>query len=248
MKVHTVLDNRVFDVPYSPSTTAEDICVYVCKQLGISPITRHLFALRITGKQNFLRPSSLFTEKYTQFDLRIRFKVPIVHKLRKIDERTYDYYFHQARTDVLENKIPDIVYEKYRRELVGLGITDMYRVMLEKDIPRETVENEYKKYIPKEVLKRHSFFIKKPIHDTLGKLQKSVHDAKYVKAEYLKQLDIIAPEYLSEVYKAVTDEDGAVCSVFIKTTPNHPTEPGIKYCMESKKEVRGNIRVFVCLH
>ena len=88
----------------------------------------------------------------------------------------------------------------------------------------------------------------KTIHDTLGKLQKSVHDAKYVKAEYLKQLDIIAPEYLSEVYKAVTDEDGAVCSVFIKTTPNHPTEPGIKYCMESKKEVRGNIRVFVCLH
>ncbi|RZC37630.1 tyrosine-protein kinase hopscotch [Asbolus verrucosus] len=237
LNINTVLDNKVVPVPYNSATTAEDVCIYVCKQIGILTIARHLFGLRITGKSNFLRPNAQFTEKNNSFDLRIRFKIPNIVKLRKIDEKAYDYYFHQARNDVLENKIPDIIYEKYRRELVGLGITDMYRVMLEKDIPRETVENEYKKYIPKEVLKRHAFFIKKPIHETLGKLQKSVHDAKYVKAEYLKQLDIIAPEYLSEVYKAVTDEDGAVCSIFIKITPYHPTAPGIKYCFESKKDL-----------
>ncbi|XP_044265655.1 tyrosine-protein kinase hopscotch [Tribolium madens] len=236
LKIYTVLDNKVFEVPYNASTTAEDVCIHVCRQLGVLPIARHLFGLRVTNKQIFLRPSAVFNEKNTHFELRIRFKVPNCTKLRKIDERAYDYYFHQARNDVLENKIPDIVYEKYRRELMGLGITDMYRVMLEKDIPRESVENEYKKYIPKEVVKRHSIFIKKPIHDTLGKLQKSVHDAKYVKAEYLKQLDIIAPEYLSEVYKAVTDEDGVVCAITIKVTPYHPTEPGIKFSSESNKD------------
>lgn len=238
LKVHTVLDNKVFEIPYDASTTAEDVCINICKKLEISPVSRHLFALRVTGKQYFLRPSALFNEKNTHVELRIRYKIPNRNKLRKIDEKAYDYYFHQARNDVLENKIPDIIYEKYRRELIGLGITDMYRVMLEKDISRQSVENEYKKYIPKEVLKRHSIFIKKPIHDTLGKLQKSVHDAKYVKAEYLKQLDIIAPEYLSEVYKAVTDEEGVVCAITIKVTPHHPTEPGIKYSSESKKDVR----------
>ncbi|VEN64270.1 unnamed protein product [Callosobruchus maculatus] len=148
----------------------------------------------------------------------------------------FNYYFHQARGDVLNNRVPDIIYEKYKRELVGLGITDMYRVMLEKDISRESVENDYKKYIPKEVLKRHAFFIKRPIHDTLGKLQKSVHDAFYVKEEYIRQLEIIAPEYLSEVYKAVMDDNGAISSVYIKVSPYHPVEPGIKYCLESKKE------------
>lgn len=115
--------------------------------------------------------------------------------------------------------------------------------MLEKDIPKETVENEYKKYIPKEVLKRHLFFIKKPIHDTLGKLQGSVLDAKYVKAEYLKQLDIIAPEYPSEVYKVLTEEDGAVCNIYIKITPSHLPAAGLKYSRELKGEVTKRSKV-----
>ncbi|KAJ8947274.1 hypothetical protein NQ318_014170 [Aromia moschata] len=180
-------------------------------------------------------PSANFDGKTTTVDFRIRFKVAHIAKLAKLDINTYNYYFHQARNDVLENKIPDVLYEKYRRELVGLGITDMYRVMLEKDIPRGSVENEYKKYIPKEVLRRHSFFIKKPIHDTLGKLQKSVHDASYVKAEYLKQLENIAPEYLSETYKAVLEQDGDACNVILTLSPHDSAKPGLKYYMEGKK-------------
>lgn len=47
--------------------------------------------------------------------------------LKRIDERAYDYYFQQARSDVMENKVPDIVYERHKRELIGLGVSDMYR-------------------------------------------------------------------------------------------------------------------------
>ncbi|XP_023023371.1 tyrosine-protein kinase hopscotch isoform X3 [Leptinotarsa decemlineata] len=236
LTVNLVLDPKIITVPYNGSTTCEDVCIYVCKQLNIGTLTRHLFALRITGKNVFLTPAAKFKEKPSALDLRIRFKVPNITKLKKLDLNTYNYYFHQARNDVLENKIPDIVYEKYRRELIGLGITDMYRVMLEKDIPRESVENDYKKYIPKEVLKRHAFFIKKPIHDTLGKLQKSVHDASYVKAEYIRQLEIIAPEYLSESFKAVIDQDGSICNIIINVTPCQNAEPEVRYCLESKKD------------
>lgn len=237
LTVNIVLDSKPILAPFVINqTNAEDVCIYICKSLNIGNMTRHLYGLRITGKNIFLMPAATFNDKSTSLDFRIRFKVANVLKLRKIDINTYNYYFHQARNDVLENKIPDIVYEKCRRELVGLGITDMYRVMLEKDIPRETVENEYKKYIPREVIKRHAFFIKKPIHDTLGKLQKSVHDASYVKAEYLKQLDILAPEYLSESYKAVIDQSGSPCNVIIKVSPHHPAEPGVKYCLDSKRD------------
>lgn len=177
LSVNTVLENKAISVPYNSKTTAEDVCIYVCKQLNIGTLTRNLFALRVTGKPIFLMPAATFTEKCSSVDFRIRFKVANVGKLEKIDINSYNYYFHQARNDILENKIPDIVYEKYRRELVGLGIADMYRVMLEKDISKDSVENDYKKFIPKEVLKRHPFFIRKPIHDTLSKLQKSGRDA-----------------------------------------------------------------------
>ncbi|CAG9828556.1 unnamed protein product [Diabrotica balteata] len=237
LNVNLVLDSKPISVPYTANkTTAEDICIYICKQLNIGNLTRHVFGLRLSGKNVFLMSAATFTEKPSPLDFRIRFKVANVFKLKKLDVNTYNYYFHQARNDVLENKIPDIIYEKCRRELVGLGITDMFRVMLEKDIPRETVESEYKKYIPREVIKRHAFFIKKPIHETLGKLQKSDHDASYVKTEYLKQLETLAPEYLSESYKAVVDQDGSICNIIIKVSPYHPTEPGVKYCLESKKD------------
>ncbi|KAF2897768.1 hypothetical protein ILUMI_08399 [Ignelater luminosus] len=234
--INLVTDSKIVYIPYVSTTTAEDVCITLCKQLGIEPVARHLFALRISGKSIFLMPAHTFSEKNPAYDFRIRFKVANVNKLKEIDRKAYDYYFHQARSDVLENKIPDLIYEKYKKELVGLGVTDMYRVMLEKDIPREIVENDYKKYIPKEVIKRHSIFIKKPIHDSLGKINKSGHSACYVKMEYLKQLEIMAPEYLAEEYKALADRDGSVCSSLVKVTPYHPTEPGIRICYESKRE------------
>ncbi|XP_044747142.1 tyrosine-protein kinase hopscotch [Coccinella septempunctata] len=243
LTINLVLDNKTVEVPYTTTTTAEDVCIFVCKSLGIGPLARHLFALRIVGKPIFLTPSAFFGPKYVVFDLRIRFKVSRLQDLRKLDTRAYDYYFHQARIDLLKNKIPDIVFEKCKKELVGLGITDMYRVMLEKDIPKEIVENDYRKYIPKEVLKRHAFFIKKPIRETLSKLQKTRHDAGFVKDEYLNQLNILAPDYLSETYKAATEQDGSVLNILVKISPpNSCLESDgtnlavLKYCIENKKE------------
>lgn len=172
--INHVLDSKPIIFSMTKSTTSEDVCIHVCKQLNISPLTRHLFALQ-TGKNVFAMPAATLKPGCVEF--RIRFKVANIMKLKKIDINSYNYYFHQARKDVLDNKIPEISYEKHKRELIGLGITDMYRVMLEKDIPRGTVESEYRKYIPKEVLKRHTFFVKHPIKDTLRMLEKSTHEA-----------------------------------------------------------------------
>lgn len=237
VEVFIVTDSKFVSVPYTNTTYCEDICILLCKQLNIGPVARHLFALRVHGTKLFIPLNSKISEKNKKFDLRIRYKVASIERLKKTDIKAYDYYFHQARTDVLENNIPDIIYEKYKHELVGLGVADMYRVMLEKGIDRDIVESEYKKYIPKEVIKRHSFFIKKPIHATLGKIKKSGHDAWYVKGEYLKQLEVMATEYLAEEYTALMDVNGSICSVFIRVSPFHPIEPGIRICNDSKREV-----------
>lgn len=240
LTVNLVLDNKKVQIPFTNLTTAEDVCIQVCKNLGIGPLARHIFALRIYGKNIYLTPSATFGTKHLVFDLRIRYKVSKISVLKRLDIKAYDYYFYQARLDVLENKITDLIYEKCKKELIGLGITDMFRVMLEKDLTVETVVNDYKKYIPKEVLKRHPFFIKKPIRETLLSLQKTRHDVWFVKEEYLKQLNIISPEYLAESYKAVTDHDGSVFSILLKIIPGNDNLnsgiPELKYCFENKSE------------
>lgn len=179
LTVDHALDTKPINVQCDSKTTAEDICIHVCKNLNISPLTRHLFALRVTNKDIFLASCDTFGEKSLNLDFRIRFKVADINKLAKLDIHAYDYYFHQARKDVLQNKVPGLLYEHCKRELLGLGITDMYRVMLEKEIPKEAVESEYRKYVPKEVWKRHAFFTRKPIRDNLRLLEKSTQKSRH---------------------------------------------------------------------
>ncbi|XP_029033401.1 tyrosine-protein kinase hopscotch isoform X4 [Osmia bicornis bicornis] len=184
--------------------TIEDLSIKICKSLGIGPVARHLFAVRNHyTKLWYSLAHHLEAKDKNKFDFRLRFKPSSLYRLKQIDENAYDYYFQQARADVMDNKVPDIVYERHKQELIGLGVSDMYRVMLEKKVPRETVESEYRKYIPKECIKRHAFFIKKPIHNALRKI--SGHDANYVKEQYLKQFQCMAPNYPYEEYEALMD-------------------------------------------
>ena len=239
--VHVYVDNEVLKIPLDTVTTAEDVCIAVSKQLGIGPVARHLFALRLRGSKIWFNPGLKLSaaRASSQYDFRLRYKVPSLPRLKKTDIKAYDYYFHQARNDVMNNEIPDISYEKYKWELIGLGVADMYRVMLEKGVDRDTVESDYKKYIPKEVIKHHFFFIKKPVHDSLGRLKKNAqHDSWYVKSEYLKQFGDMAPNYLSEEFKALTDEDGCVYNVLLRVNPFHEEHPGIVMLYDGKKEVR----------
>nr|CAD7393039.1 unnamed protein product [Timema cristinae] len=239
-RIRVCVDEEVVKIPLINSTTAEDVCTQLAKKLCIGPVARHLFALKLLNGAKVWCSSSLKLSDISpssEYEYRLRFKVPNLSRLRKVDIKAFDYYFHQARTDVMNNKIPDISYEKYKWELVGLGVADMYRVMLEKDVDRDTVEADYKKYIPKEVIKHHLFFIKKPIHDSLGKIKREVrHDAWYVKGEYLKQFEDMAPNYPSEEFKALTDEAGILRTILLKVTPFNEEQPGVSYRYDNKKE------------
>lgn len=48
----------------------------------------------------------------------------------------------------------------------------------------------------------------------------------------MRQLDIIAPDYLSEIYKALIEQDGVVCNIYLKVS-----HLGVYYTVESKKDV-----------
>lgn len=100
----------------------------ICRSLGIGPIARHLFALRNHYTKLWYSLSyRLEMKNKDKFDFRLRFKPSSLKRLKQIDVNAYDYYFQQARSDVMDNKVPDIVYEIHKQELIGLGVTDMYR-------------------------------------------------------------------------------------------------------------------------
>ncbi|XP_020283323.1 tyrosine-protein kinase JAK2 [Pseudomyrmex gracilis] len=196
-------DRKFYDISVPVGEVVEDLCIEICKRLKIGPVARHLFALRSCLSKLWLPCGHKLEDKEDlKFEFRLRFKPSSSQRLKEIDIQAYNYYFLQARTDVMDNKVSDIMYEKYRHELIGLGVTDMYRVMLEKKLPRESVESDYKKYIPKVCIKKHFFFIKKPIHYAFNTLEKEA-DPLYVKEQYLKQFESMAPNYLTEEYKAL---------------------------------------------
>ncbi|XP_014232207.1 tyrosine-protein kinase hopscotch [Trichogramma pretiosum] len=208
--VYVALDLKVINVAFSNGWTAEDLCIKICQQFGIGPVARHLFALRKHLNNNetaWMHAScKLDAQSKNKFDFRLRFKPANLQSLKEIDHRAYDYYFQQAKSDVLLSKVPDIVYEKHKKEIIGLGVTDMCRVMMEKDMSREAIIADYKKYIPKEYMKKHAFFVKKPVTAALNRIPQL--NASYVKEQYLNQFQNMAPNYLREEFRAIMVRQG----------------------------------------
>lgn len=163
-------DDKSLRLPHLHNIIAEDLCISVCKQLKIGPVVRHLFAFRLTGTSIYLEPSTKLHQKHFNLDFRLRFKPVKISKLKTVDPKAYHYYYHQVRQDIIESKIPDEFYEKYKNEVLGLSVTDMFRVILEKNLSPDMIQKDYKKYVPKKLLKNHRFFVRKPIQKCLQQL------------------------------------------------------------------------------
>ncbi|XP_041984957.1 tyrosine-protein kinase hopscotch [Aricia agestis] len=237
VRVSVVTDSTPYVIPCSCTLTAEELCIVLCKKYNIPPLTRTLFALRIKGSSHFLKDNSKVLSSSRDYEMRIRFKVPRLCHLVTLDETTYDYYFQQARNDVNENKIPEIKYPEHKQELLGLGITDMTRAISEEKLPVNEVVRNYKKYIPKVIVRRHGPFPKKYAHEYLPQLCSVGHNVNYVKNLYLQQLYALAPNYLSEEFEDVTWQNGTyVVPVRVVVAPFHPHQPGIRLFNINKRD------------
>ena len=94
-----------------------------------------------------------------------------------MDKRTYNYYYDQVRYDVLQNNIPEIEYPKFKNDILGLCVIDMYVEMIENNKSVEQLMKNYKNYIPKELAKHHSIFAKYKIENKLRSIKNIEHDA-----------------------------------------------------------------------
>lgn len=247
IKVHTALRPAPYEVPVTINTTVEDVIIETSKILNIGPVARHLFGLRVLNSvddNTWLSPSLfiLYAEnEHHLYEYKLRYKMPDVKRLKSIDRFAYSFYFYQVKSDLLKSKVTGLCYDTYKQELIGLGVADMYRAILEDKKSKEVVEQNYKQFMPKEVVKYHMFFLKKPVQDHLKKIMDNNGiDPRYVsiiKDGYLEQFNSIAPDYLEEEYKAVYNENSSSVNVTFRVNPFHFEMPGLRMCTENRKEV-----------
>ncbi|XP_050532080.1 tyrosine-protein kinase hopscotch [Daktulosphaira vitifoliae] len=246
IKVHTAIRISPYELPVTINTTVEDVTIEISKLLNIGPVARHLFALRIlnTSNENLWLSPSLFILyakcEHHVYEYKLRYKMLDIKRLKSIDRNAHNFYFYQVKSDLLKSKVTGLCYSTYKRELIGLGVADMYRAILEEDKTRENVEQNYKQFMPKEVVKQHMFFLKKPVQETLKKIiNNNSVDAHYVdiiKDSYLEQFNSIAPDYLEEEYIALYNENGSSVNVTLRINPFFSKMPGIRMCTENRKE------------
>lgn len=103
-------------------------------------------------------------------------QIPKLSDLKQLDKNAYDYFYHQVRCDVLHNAIPEIAYPKFKNDILGLCVTDMFVEMLEHNRSVDYLNDNYKKYIPKELAKHHSLFARKEIKASLKSIKNKEHD------------------------------------------------------------------------
>lgn len=96
--------------------------------------------------------------------------------LKNLDKNAYNYFYHQVKWDLINDKILDLVYPNHIRKVLGLIVTIMYIEMLEYNKSMDELMKNYKKYVPEKYVKEHSsFIIKKKIAKYLEQIKQ--HDA-----------------------------------------------------------------------
>lgn len=231
-----------FEVPVTENLTAEEVCKAVVKFLKFRPISTTLFGLC----QN--KPCGIWLPSCFRFDgsqgyrveFRLRFKIPTLTDLSRQDPYAFDYIYHQIRHDMLHGDIPELLLESRKSEALGLCVTDMLRTVLEDKISQDEVEKNYREYIPKVIYKHNLYFLKKKVHDNLTRLVTQAQgyhtNTKFIKEQYISQLEEIAPSYLEEEFHAMTfkkDEYPAT----IRVNPYHCEQPGVSMTYIGKTNV-----------
>lgn len=237
--VHTAVNDEPIQINIDESTTSEDVCIKISRNLQIGPVARYLFALRLLDKNLFIGPNIRLSQlKSNVFIFRMRFKVPQAERLEAMDLHAYIYFFHQARRDFVNQEVPDISYETkdQKKEAVGLAITDMYLFKLEKGIETSAVVQDYKKFIPKTLQSSHSIFLKKPIRDNLKKIDENKLGPLYIRRKWIEQFRQMAPSYLTEEFTVLPGDGSEYRTLSVRVDPFDEKCPGIQVKPDGKKD------------
>ncbi|XP_013776331.1 tyrosine-protein kinase JAK2-like [Limulus polyphemus] len=224
---------------------AEDLCIYAAKACHIGPVGRHLFSLWCPQEAVWLSLSKRIDSskgKKWKLHFRIRFKPPSIKQLKTFtDENTFNYYFHQMRSDFLSGKIPEVLKKNFFEKALGLAVTDMVRDLLVQKLQPQDKKINYCEFLPQD-LRKNKFWISRPVHKALLQCwQNSKQNVDFVKEEYMQQLYELVPNYGYEVFKAQVDEEGKVWMVNLQVDPYCSEQPGLSMYIDGSKNTKRHI-------
>lgn len=248
---------RVFiEYEHLQSVTCEDICIELSRILKILPNTRLLFGLRVFEvvghNEEWCLPGQPLRPNVT-YCFRMRFKVPdLDFQLQSMDINAYEYLYNQMRYDMVHECIPSIRYPLKKDNVMGLGAVDMYIDLLEQTETVDGIESNYKRYLPRPLVKAHKLFIKRKICSSFRMLRERQIDLARVKWNYVHELKNLSPEYLLQTFVGVVDfipndilasapsDVGMVnpttAKVYIKLDLFDAPEPGLKVARITSKD------------
>lgn len=182
--------------------TAESVCHRLCKRLKFKPVSELLFSLRCVQDNCFLPACRPLAAK-SQYEFRLRFKVPDNTKLKALDKNAFEYYYTQVRHDLISGKYPGLNYEAENEKILGLVVADMYLEMIKYNTPVEQLCKQYRRFTPKP----NQRFAKSKIKESMRNIVR-VYDQYYIMESYLSQVNTIGPFCLREEYTGETDYTG----------------------------------------
>ena len=253
-RIYNYAKRRFIEYEHLRSATCEDICIDFSRNMDILPNTRYLFGLRVfeeAANDEWCPPGEELQPNVT-YCFRMRFKIPSLDvQLRTMDAKAFEYLYNQMRYDMVHECIPAIKYPLKKDNVMGLGAVNMYIDLLEQRDSIERIESNYKRYLPRPLVRAHKIFIKGKICKSFRLLRQTQIDLKQVKWHYVHELNTLATDYLLETFVGIVDfipgdiiseasNDGIVspttAKVYIKLDLYDTPEPGMKVARITSKD------------
>ncbi|KAL5292631.1 JAK2.2 family protein [Megaselia abdita] len=216
--------------------TCEEICITFSKHIGIKPLVRFLFGLRVhekSGKKWIPANGPLYS--CLKYEFRMRFYIPRpTTTLKRMDITSYKYFYNQISLDIVQERIVDLKYPNHKDRVLGLGAVMMFIDFAENKCNEQQLRDNYKKYIPEELAKNHPYFAKDQILSSLSHLISKNFDIYYILKTYIDDFFTIAPNYMLETYDCEADclpeygySQQNFCPVKAQVNFNHESQPGL---------------------
>ncbi|KAK4299220.1 hypothetical protein Pmani_028482 [Petrolisthes manimaculis] len=233
LTIHFYGDHPPLNIPQDTDQTTEDLVVVVAQTLGVSPLARHLFALKNRTNALWISLSKKVSSLPEGIKLifRLRFRIPSLDHLKALDTTAFLYLFHQVRADFLAGQLPELIQQP--EDGLGLVVTDILHHLLSHPGMR-VGDIDLKSFLPQKLNgMANRLNVKRNAEKLVENYQRK--DANYVRERYLCKVEESQCAYGREEYILEREEGITITTVQLSVDPFHPEHPGIRCALQSRK-------------
>ncbi|CAG0915706.1 unnamed protein product [Notodromas monacha] len=249
--IHVGAERRPLSLNGDQTFIAEDLCNYVGKLVGTTPRCRLLYGLKEmkpNGETVWLPPNRRIICEPGMPPVELKFLVRFRAPVERLDPKTIDIFIGQIREYTLTEETSGAA----EKDVLGLSVLDMYREMMESNVPYSTIMSDYGKFVPSRIRRKHLHYTKRAIGEKLKAVMERKESVDGVKKTHVKSALEYFPKFMSEEYAAEVEEAGKKTACIVHVNPYDPLFPGLSHGPKSKHDKRKWVckiedLIYVCL-